>query len=39
MKNLFKGTLFYLKVLRLRKENPNDNDFGAEVSKLLTKIK
>ena len=36
MKKLFKGTLFYLKVVRLRKEYPNDSNFGAKVSELLT---
>mgnify|MGYP006910705206 CR=1 FL=1 len=39
MKKIFKNTFFYLKILRLRKEFPNDADFGAEVSQLITKYK
>lgn len=38
MKKIFKNTFFYLKVVRLRKQYPNDTDFGGEVSKLLTKL-
>ena len=38
MKKIFKNTFFYLKVLKLRKQYPNDAEFGEEVSKLLIKL-